>query len=81
MPLVFTSPKLVSVDSASITSISIKVEPLQIVIAYDTTVGSGSEAFGAAELAAVDPNGEAYEAVKAIAYALLKSKLGAGTVT
>lgn len=90
MPLVFAQPKFFAVDAAQITSIAIQPNPLQIVISYETgtVVGadlsaaqSGAEVFGADDLAAVDPNGTAYEAVKAVAYALLKAKLGAGTVT
>lgn len=90
MPLVFTKPKTLSIDAAQITGIRIQPSPLQIVISYESgivdgndlaAVQAGAEVFGEADLATVDPNGTAYESVKSIAYALLKAKLGAGTVT
>lgn len=90
MPLLFAKPQTLSIDAAQITGIRIQANPLQIVISYESGVAdgaelaavkAGAEVFGADDLAAIDPAGTAYAAVKDIAYALLESKLGAGTVT
>lgn len=85
MPLVLSTPKTLAVTEARITSIRIQSDPLVIVISYDETNGSeiiasSAQAFEASDLEAVDPDGNAYDTVKNVAYWLLQSRIGGGTV-
>lgn len=90
MPLVFNQPEVVTLAAAKITSLKIQLEPLAIVISYNlgpvsgvevVEVKEGSQAFDQSEYAQLDPAGATYDAVKALAYQLLETKLGAGSVT
>lgn len=91
MPLVFNNPESIVLDAAKIDSIIIRLEPeLNVIVSYKAgpeqdgnvvPAKASSEAFNAAEYAAVDPDGALYAGVKQAAYELLETRLGAGQIT
>lgn len=90
MPLNLDNPLQVAITTVKITNFSVVAEPLSVTISfvrgYETPAGfsaidSGSASFDAEQIAAVDPTGQTYLAMKDALYELLETVVGDGTIT
>jgi hypothetical protein len=89
MPFILQTPQEIVIDTVRITGFSVTVDPLAVQILYARGINgpngfeqkdSGSVSFSSDEVLAVDPAGSVYSSMKGALYALLQTRLGAGTI-
>lgn len=89
MPFTLHTPQEIVIDTVRITGFSVTVDPMSVQILYVRGVNgpngfeqkdSGAVSFSSDEVMAVDPAGSIYSSMKDALYALLQTRLGAGTV-
>lgn len=89
MPLALQTPQEIVIDTVQITGFTVQISPLSVQIVFARGINgpngfeqrdSGSVAFSSDEILAIDPAGSVYSSMKDALYALLQTRIGAGTV-